>query len=189
MPIVNMSESRRLVIVTGQEGVGKTTVVHALLPYLRPGAVLDAEEVGQVNPWQYDDPFKSLLWDNVAAIARNVWQAGYGTVVAGSFINDYADYVQFRPRLDEDVEVSVVQLCASKAIRDQRRIARPKPTSKEWRDQVDQWSPEDATLRGAATEFGYVRIDNTSLSIAETIDRITEALPSVFRRDHEELST
>jgi hypothetical protein len=30
-----------------------------------------------------------LLWDNVASLVHNFWQAGYITVVAGSFINDH----------------------------------------------------------------------------------------------------
>ncbi len=176
-----MSTGRRLVIVTGQEGVGKTTIVPALLPYLQPGAAVDAEEVGQVNPWQFDDAFKTLLWDNVADIVRNFWQAGYTTVIAGSFINDYADYVQFRHRLDADVDIYVIHLCASKAARDERRIARLKQTSKEWRDAVDRSCPEDTTLRGATAEYRYVRLQNSSLSVAETVDQIRRALPSVFR--------
>lgn len=171
---------RRLVIVTGQEGTGKTTIVPALLPCVQAGAGLDAEEVGQVNPWQFDDAFKNLLWDNVAAIVRNFWRAGYATVIAGSFINDYADYVQFRPRLEGNVDVSVVQLCASKAVRDRRRIERLKPTSKESRADVDRWCPEDTTLRRAATEYRYVRIESGSSTVAETVDQIRRALPDVF---------
>jgi predicted ATPase len=176
-----MSTDYRLVIITGQEGVGKSTIVPALLPYAEPGAALDAEEIGQVNPWEFDDAFKELLWDNVAAIVHNFWQAGYATVIAGSFINDYADYARFRPRLKGDVDVCVVQLCASKAVRDQRRIARPKPTSKERRDTVDRSCPEDTTLCRAAAEFRYVRIENTALSVAEVVDEVRQALPDVFR--------
>jgi predicted ATPase len=175
-----VSVCRRLVIITGQEGVGKTTIVRALLPFLQSGAALDAEEVGQVNPWHFDDAFKALLWDNVAAVVHNFWEAGYATVIAGSFINDYPDYLQFRSRLDGEVAVDVVQLCASKAVRDERRIARPKPTSEEWRDDVDRWCPEDTTLRAEVTEHRHVRIENSSLTVAETVDQIRQALPDVF---------
>jgi guanylate kinase len=175
------SRERRLVIIAGQEGTGKTTIVRALLPYVRPGAAIDAEDVGQVNPWQWDSAFKNLLWDNVAALVRNFWRAGYTDVIAGSLINDYADYVQFRSRLDGDVGIYLVQLCASKAVRDQRRIARPNPSAKEWRDDLDRRYPEDTTLREAATEYCYIRIDNSSLSVAQTVAHIARALPKVFR--------
>ena len=170
-----------MIIITGQEGAGKTTIVPALLPYVQPGAAFDAEDLGQVNPWHWDDAFKNLLWDNVAALVRNFWQAGYATVIAGSFLNEYADYVQFRPRLEGDAGIYLVQLCASKSVRDQRRIARSKPSSQEWRDELDRWYPEDTTLRDAAAGYEYVPIDTSSLSVAQTVDQIRRVLPEVFR--------
>lgn len=175
-----MTRNKCLIIIAGQEGAGKTTLVRALLPYVQPGAVIDAEDVGQANPWRWDNAFKNLLWDNVAAIVRNFWRAGYANVIAGSFINDYDDYLQFRSRLDCDVRVYLVHLCASKAARDRRRIARPKPTSMEWRDDLDRHFPEDTTLQTAAADYQYIRIDNSSLSVEQTVDRITRVLPEVF---------
>jgi hypothetical protein len=176
-----MPTEYRLVIIVGQEGVGRTTIVRALLPYLQHGAVIDAEDLGQVNPWTWDDTFKNLLWNNVASLVHNFWQGGYTTVVAGSFINDHADYLQFRSRLDRDVHVSVIHLCASKAARDQRRTARSKPTSKQWRDDLDRRFPEDTTLGTASADYAYIRVGTSALSIAETVAHITRALPELFR--------
>jgi energy-coupling factor transporter ATP-binding protein EcfA2 len=175
-----VSIERRLLIIVGQEGTGKSTLTRALVPHVQPGAAIDAEDVGQVNPWQWNDAFKNLLWDNVAALVFNFWQAGYANVIAGSFINDYADFVQFRSRLDGNVGIHLVQLCASRAVRDQRRIARPKATTKEWRDDLDRRYPEDTTLRGAAAEYGYTRIDNSLLSVAQTVAQIKRVLPEIF---------
>jgi predicted ABC-type ATPase len=39
--------TRRLVIVSGEEGSGKSTVVRALLPHTPRGARIDAEDVGK----------------------------------------------------------------------------------------------------------------------------------------------
>jgi hypothetical protein len=133
-----------------------------------------------VNPWHWDGAFKTLLWDNVATLVHNFWQAGFRTVIAGSFINDYPDYAQFRSRLDNDVRIYLIHLCASKPVRDHRRIARSKPTSKEWRDNLDRGFPEDTTLREAATEYRYVRIDNSELSVDQTVSQIASALPEIF---------
>jgi hypothetical protein len=176
-----MSAERRLVIITGQEGAGKTTIVPALLPYVQPGAAFDAEAVGQVTPWQWDRAFKTLLWDNGAALVRNFWQAGYCTVIAGSFVHDYADYAEFRPRLDAAVDISLVQLCAAKEVRDQRRVTRAKTSSQEWRDDLDRRYPEDTTLGAAAADYRYVRVDTSALSVARTVEQIRRALPEVFR--------
>jgi hypothetical protein len=174
--------TRRLVIIAGQEGVGKSTVVRALLPRTAHGAQIDAEDVGQVNPWHWDDAFKCLLWNNVAALARNFWDAGYTTVIAGSFINDYPDYAQFRTRVAPDVMIDLVHLCASKATRDRRRIERPKPSSKEWRDELDRHVPEDVTLGDTNSDYRYCRIDTSGLTLADTLERIQRALPDVFER-------
>jgi hypothetical protein len=176
-----MSAERRLVIITGQEGAGKTTIVPALLPSVQPGAAFDAEAVGQVTPWQWDRAFTALLWDNVAALVGNFWQAGYRTVIVGSFVNDYADYVEFRPRLDAAVDISLVQLCASQTVRDQRRVARPKTSSKEWRDDVDRRYPEDTTLGAAAADYRHVWVATSALSVARTVAQIRRALPEVCR--------
>lgn len=176
-----MTVSGRLIIIVGQEGAGKSTIVRALVPETPRGAQIDAEDVGQVNPWSWNDSFKILLWNNVTALARNFWQAGYTNVIAGSFINDYSDYAHFRTRLDRDVEIYLVHLCASKAVRDRRRIERSKPSNKQWRDELDQTFPEDTTLGDAEADYCYIRIDNSDLTMEETVERIRKALPEVFQ--------
>ncbi len=104
--------SPRLVVVVGQEGVGKSTVVRALLPHVTNGAVLDAEDVGQVKPWTVDEAFRDLHRRSVAAVVGNFWAAGYRTVVAGSFLSSPAEYAAFRALLQAEVEVTLVHLCA-----------------------------------------------------------------------------
>jgi type II secretory pathway predicted ATPase ExeA len=52
---------RRLIIVSGEEGAGKSTLVRALLPSTPNGARLDAEDIGQTNPCPMDDEFFGLL--------------------------------------------------------------------------------------------------------------------------------
>jgi hypothetical protein len=175
-----MTDQRRLIIIVGQEGTGKSTVVRALLPQTPQGAQIDAEDLGQVNPWQWDDAFKRLLWSNVAALARNFWDAGYTTVIAGSFLNDYTDYMQFRPYVDRNVAIHLVHLCASKAARDVRRIERAKPSTEAWRDELDRRFPEDTTLRDADADYCYSRLDTTGLTLAETVLRIQHALPDLY---------
>jgi len=170
----------RLVILDGQEGAGKSTLVRALLPHTPHGAQLDAEDVGQVNPWVYDDAFKQLHFRNVTDLVRNFWQAGYVNVIAGSFITDSADYVAFRPMVARDAEVYVVQLHVAKDVRDQRRITRAKQTTQEWRDAVDLIDHLDPTLRLAAGDDRYFEIDTTHLSVEETVERIMRALPEIY---------
>ncbi len=76
--------------------------------------------------------------------------------------------------------VFLVDLLVDKGVRDHRRITRAKPTTREWRDMVDQ-TPEDRTIRQAAdADYRYIGIDITYLDIAGTVERIKRAIPAVY---------
>lgn len=169
-----------LVILVGQEGSGKSTTVRALLKETPWSAQIDAEDVGQVNPWQMDDAFLQLMWKNVACLARNFWGAGYRTVLAGSFLSNVGHYNAFRQMLPDDANIYVVQLCAGKPTRDVRRAERPKQSTKEWWDMVDQVDPEDTTFAVAQEDFRFLRIDNDGRAVSETIDQIRSWAPELY---------
>lgn len=169
-----------LIVVAGQEGVGKSTVVRALLPRTNPGAQIDAEDLGQINPFNFDDPFKQLLWKNVAVLTQNYWSAGISTVIAGSFVNDYRAYQGFRTYLTVEADIYLVHLCASKSTRDKRRIDRSKPSTQEWRNWLDEHYPEDTSLRLANANYRYVRVENDRLSVDATVDQVVASIPNVY---------
>ena len=163
---------RRLIIVSGEEGAGKSTIVRALLPSTPRGARIDAEDIGQTNPCPMDDTFFDLLRRNVAGLVENFWAAGYVNVIAGSFLRRYSDYVSFRQLLPRPSAVALVDLLVDREVRNRRRITRAKQTTQEWRDMVDQ-IPEDQTIRQAAdADYRYIGIDTTDLDVASTVQRI-----------------
>ncbi|CAN5454396.1 hypothetical protein BH09CHL1_BH09CHL1_07600 [soil metagenome] len=174
MPEVN------LLVITGQEGAGKTTTVRAIGTATPSSARIDAEDVGETNPWDMNDDFMQLLWKNVADLTRNFWDAGYRTVVAGSFVNTIEEYRRFRAILNRDASVYVVQLCAGKSVRDVRRIERGKPTTEEWRDMVDQADPEDTSLASSADGYRFLRIDNDGFDVGQTVQRIQAWAPELY---------
>lgn len=108
------SPARRLVIVCGEEGAGKSTIVRALLPSTPGGARIDAEDIGQTNPCLMDDTFFGLLRRNVACLVENFWAAGYVNVIAGRFLRCHADYVSFRQLLPRPTAVVVADLLVDK---------------------------------------------------------------------------
>jgi len=171
---------QRLVIISGEEGAGKSTIVRALLPSTPHGAQIDAEDIGQTNPCPMDDTFFDLLHRNVAGLVQNFWAAGYANVIAGSFLRCYSDYVSFRQLLPPPSAVFLVNLLVDGQVRDHRRVTRGKQTTQEWRDMVDQ-IPEDQTIRQAANaDCQYIGIDTTDLDVAETVQRIQDAIPEVY---------
>jgi hypothetical protein len=170
----------RLVIVNGEEGAGKSTIVRALLPHTPRGARIDAEDVGQTNPCPMDDEFFGLLRRNVAGLVENFWTAGYVNVVAGSFLRGYRDYLAFRDLLTRPSAVFMVELLVGKGERDRRRTTRAKRTTRRWRDMVDL-IPEDLTIRQAIdADYRYVGIDTTDQDAAATVHRITAAIPEIY---------
>jgi hypothetical protein len=176
-----MSEpERRLIVVNGEEGAGKSTVLRAVLPHTPSAARIDAEDIGQTNPCPMDDPFFALLRHNVAFLVESFWRAGYLNVVAGSFLRDYPDYLAFRRLLGGPAEVYLVDLLVAKDVRDQRRLTRAKRTSQEWRDRVDL-IPEDVSIRQATgADYRYIGIDTSHLDVAATVARIKAAIPEVY---------
>jgi hypothetical protein len=170
----------RLVIIEGQEGAGKSTTVRALAPEIAWSARIDAEDLGDVNPWQMDDAFLELLWRNIADLTRNYWSAGYSTVIAGSFLSNIGHYTAFRALLDDPADIYMVQLCATKPVRDVRRIERPKESTQEWHDHVDLVDPEDTTLAVADSDYRFLRIDNEGFGVDESVARIRAWAPELF---------
>ncbi|GAB3915055.1 hypothetical protein GCM10011575_46640 [Microlunatus endophyticus] len=176
-------QQRSLIVITGEEGAGKSTVMSALLPHTPNGAKIDAEDIGQVNPFTFDGPFLELLRQNLTAVIANFLDAGYTTVIAGSFLDGdtYDGLRSLRTRLPSDLALYVVQLRASKIVRDQRRIARPKPSSQEWRDRVDAGYPiGDTSLQDNAYDYRYLMIDNSDQQLDETVAAIKLAIPEVY---------
>jgi hypothetical protein len=66
----------RLILIDGEEGAGKSTIIRALLPHTPCGARVDAEDVGQVSPCLMDDDLFGLIRRNVAVLVENSWRAG-----------------------------------------------------------------------------------------------------------------
>ncbi len=173
---------RNLIILEGQEGAGKSTIIKAILPELTNGAAFDAENILQVNPFEYNLDFQKLAIQNSVSLIENFFTAGYRTVVAASFIGDIKQYDRFRKAFKKKTNIYIVMLVAPKSTRDQRRLKRKKPTTKYWRNRLDKLFPQDTSLKDAKRDYKYIEIDNGRLSINETVKAIKKALPGVFRK-------
>jgi len=172
-----------LIIICGQEGVGKSTLAKAITSHLKNGASFDAENILQVNPFEFSAAFQALAIKNSVDLIHNFYAAGYEAVVAGSFINDRKGYDAFRKLLNVSPKIYIVMLNAAKQIRDDRRIKREKPTSKEIRELVDTKCPPDPTLRDSQkkADYIYLEVDNSELTVDTTIECLRHSIPDVFR--------
>jgi predicted kinase len=171
---------KTLILVEGQEGSGKSTLLPALLTRVPNAVSIDGEHLGQFSSCNMDDQFFQLLRRNVAALVTNFWDAGHQTVIAGSFLRNLEDYHQFRATLSGDISVYFIHLCASKAVRDERRIQRRKPSSAAWRDQVDKSHPEAVNFADDQAGYHYLRVDNSNLTLEQTLEQIAASWPEIL---------
>lgn len=172
--------ARRLLLVCGQEGSGKTTIIRALLPHTPSGARVDAEDLGQVNPCRFDDAFWRLLRSNVAVLVRNYWSAGFENVITGSFFRTRDDFLRFRELVPEVEEVFMVQLLVDPDERRHRRLTRAKRTTQEWRDKVDQFDAVDTTIAADQDGYRYLAIDSTQMTPDQTVSVIVREFPEIY---------
>ena len=177
------NETKNLIVVAGQQGVGKSTTVKALFEETRNAARVDCTGVCDVNPWKYDAAFLKLLAKNVVALIRNFWDAGYQNIVVESPFDFYEEYVAFRRSLPVNITVYMVHLCASKEVRDVRRINRPEPSTKENRDSVDSHCPEDEKLQLADGDYRYIRVQNEDLTVEDTVEIVRKSIPEIYESD------
>lgn len=113
----------------------------------------------------------------------NFWEAGYSTVISGSLLDGdtHSSFQEFRAHVPRDVLIYIFCLSADKQVRDQRRIDRAKPSSQDWRDQVDANYPAaDTSLLDNAQNYRYVAIDNSFREVADTVAAIKAAIPEIY---------
>tara|TARA_Y100000310_G_scaffold338639_1_gene428841 strand:- start:79 stop:591 length:513 start_codon:yes stop_codon:yes gene_type:complete len=163
---------KKLILLTGQEGAGKTTIAKHILPHLKKGASFDAENILQVNPFIYNKKFQELAIRNSVDLINNFYNAGYTTVVAGSFFGDIKGYESLKKKLKYKCKTYIVYLSASKTVRDKRRLKRNKPTTKKMMDWIDKNHPKDTTLMNTKKDYVYIEIDNSNLSLQKTIRKL-----------------
>ena len=173
---------KKLLIVCGQEGSGKSTFAKKIVPHLENGAAFDAENLAQVHPFEFDESFQNLVIDNSLGLIHNFYEYGYERVVGGSFLNDRKWFDIFRSKLKYDPEISILMLGASKGERDMRRAARERKSTKEMMDWMDEKYPPYTDLKDSQASGGYeyIEIDNSDIAVEESIARLKELIPGFF---------
>lgn len=76
--------AKRLLLINGGAGSGKTTTARALLSRVESSAFLDFDPLITVNPWEYREELIDLGLRNAADLIENFFESGYGTVILSS---------------------------------------------------------------------------------------------------------
>ncbi len=106
---------KRLIMVNGTMGVGKTSTCRALLPLVEPAAFLDGDWCWTMSPFIVNDETKAMVLDNIACLLNRFLACSqYQTVIFCWVMQQQEILDEVLRRLSlEDVAVSVFTLTAT----------------------------------------------------------------------------
>jgi len=162
---------RKIIIINGPSGVGKSTVSHIFSRDIRKGVHIDVDILRHLvaNHRLTHDQVR-LAYRNAAALANNFLAAGYTVIVDGVFPKG-EDLVAFRRALRRPGAAVYVYTLSGKLPVLQQREAM-KMGSDSFRDRVTRLHK---TMSAEAKRLGVI-IDTTDLGIMETVARIKQLL-------------
>ena len=156
---------KKLIVINGTMGVGKTTICSLLNKKLEPSVWLDADWCWKMNPWKGDEKNKRMVEDNITHLLNNF------------LLNDNFQYVIFNWVLHKE---SIWQTLSSKLVDTDYELHRitllcDKEKLRE-RAIKDNRSP-DAIIKNSKnnqlsqTQNGF-KIDTTNLTIEQVVEKI-----------------
>jgi len=162
---------RKVIIINGPSGVGKSTVSHIFSREIRRGVHIDVDILRHlVANHRLTHEQVHLAYRNAAALANNFLAEGYTVIVDGVFPKG-GDLAAFRRALDNPRAGVYVYTLSGKLPVIQLREAM-KMGSDSYRKRV---SKLHRTMEAERRRLG-VTIDTTDLSIMETVAKIKDLL-------------
>ncbi len=157
-----------LIIVNGAPATGKSTVVKHLHARLAKSALLDADDVWRINPFEVKDRTRKLAEDNITSVLRHYIGAEYEFVILAWVLPDQAIIDRLLDRLkDLPKVVHVFTLVAEESVLLDRMRNDPGRTT----------DPQLALRRLRQTKsLNSQKIDTSSASPEDVADLILRAL-------------
>lgn len=161
--------NKKLIIINGPMGVGKTTVCRDLLKKTTRAVWLDGDWCWMMNPWVFSDANKQMVIDNITYLLRNFLRNP-------SFDFVIFDWVIHRPEIFDlildgltDLEpglLKITLLCSEEALRERMR-----------KDRRTLESIEDSVGRLKFYQLmDTVKIDTSQRTIPEVVAKIQEII-------------
>lgn len=164
---------KRLILVGGTMGVGKTAASLALAGILSDNVFLDGDWCWKMNPFIVNDSTKAMVMDNITHLLSNFLRCNIiENVIFCWVMHEQAIIDEILSRLPLDgVSVSAISLvCSEAALRE--RLAGDIAAGIRTVDVIERSIPRLSLYENLST----VKIDTTALSPEETAEKIKEIL-------------
>ncbi len=161
--------SKKLIMINGTMGVGKSTVCRELNRYLQPSVWLDGDWCWMMNPFVVNDENCRMVEDNITHLLRNfLTNSSYEYILFNWVIHQESIFdTLLKPLKGLDFKLYKITLtCSEMALRlrmaaDNRGQAKIEPSL----DRLKLYETMDT-----------IKIDNTQLSVAETVMKILSVI-------------
>lgn len=170
-----MSTNRKKVIlINGPGGSGKTTCARSLFNRLESCALLDVDSLTTVEPFIWGKELSILGLKNAAAVINNFFDYGFFQVIfsGGAFRQELCDALF--SLLPSETVVYYFWIDAEKSIRHSRCISRARDSADvlDFLDFRDSLMPRTGSLTVA--NGAYFEIDTSALGPAEVVQMIID---------------
>lgn len=160
---------KKLILVNGTMGVGKSTVCRELLKILTPGVYLDGDWCWNMNPFVVSDENKAMVEGNITYLLKSFLRnSGYEYVVFCWVMHQEEIFEQILSPLREcEFELHKFSLvCTEKALR--KRIMADVETGARTVDVLERSIPRLVLYRNMDT----VKIDVSEISARQAAEKI-----------------
>lgn len=160
---------KKLIIIHGTMGAGKTTVCERLQAKLKNSFWLDGDWCWMMNPWMFTDENKKMVIKNIAYILKSFLKNSAAHYVIFSWVlhekSIFDDLFKKMKNLDFDV-VTITLCCSVEELR--------KRLSKDNRNK--EAIAESIKRIPLFKKIDSEKIDTTYLSVDQTVDKIFELI-------------
>ncbi|TGA98931.1 nucleotide kinase [Sporolactobacillus shoreae] len=161
---------KKLIIINGTMGVGKSTVSEILSDRLEPSVFLDGDWCWKMNPWNITEENKKMVIDNITYLLNAYLKnSGFQYIVFCWVIHQEYIFEQILSRLNTEYELHKISLiCTEEAL----RVHIMKDVEKGIRT-VEQIETSTARLK-LYKEMNTTKIDVSSITASQAADRIID---------------
>jgi broad-specificity NMP kinase len=164
---------KRLIIINGTMGVGKTATSRELNKKLSNSVWLDGDWCWMMNPFTVNDENKNMVINNITYLLRNfLSNSSFEYVIFNWVIHyEYIFDLVLQPLRDLEFEVVKISLVCSEQTLKERIINDVQLNLRDGKELST--SIERLELY---KNMNTVKIDTTNISITETVDKILEII-------------